>query len=86
MRQEFRFAQVQAPAERLPQITQQLRNRLVFPEGRAITQALEAAQGNNKTQNAAPAPAIIASNAKQALKKVCFAHKFAPCCVMFRAF
>ena len=76
----FSCAQVQGPAGRLPQIPQQFHNRLVFPEGRAITQALKAAQGNDQTQDAAPVPAIIDSNAnaKQAFNKVCLHTSLPP--------
>ena len=77
-RRKFSCAQEQGPAERLPQISQQLRNRLVYPKGHASSQALTAALGSDRTT--APAPATITSHtsAKQTAHKVCPANILAP--------
>ncbi|CAK0735647.1 hypothetical protein CVIRNUC_000615 [Coccomyxa viridis] len=58
------------PAERLPQVSQQLRNRLVYPKGHPSSQALTSALGSDKTTAPALATIIPHASAGQTSHKV----------------
>ena len=75
-----KFSCAQGSAERLPQVSQQLRNRLVYPKGHASSQALTAALGSNRRRTTAPALATVTPHAspKQTSHKVCHANNIAP--------
>ena len=70
-RQKLSCAQEQGPAERLPQVSQQLRNRLVYPKGHPSSQALTSALGSDKTTAPALATIIPHASAGQTSHKVC---------------
>ena len=79
-RQKLSCAQEQGPAERLPQVSQQLRNRMVYPKGHPSSQALTAALGSDSTKTTAPALATIIphASAEQTSHKACPANNIAP--------